>query len=267
MECNIGFSYFFGIGKPRNLTTAFEKFLEGAESGDTESMYMLSMCYSESLGTDKDEGAARAWLEKAATCGNPNAMTELAVILMNSVDHRDPQLLADVLRSIVTQEPQSTARKPPVYPKTRKPETDTSYIDDEVNAIDRVEERFSQNSRQWLRRNSATNIDAQRKGITGASTAADRRPSDALSPFSPSRRRASESDYQGSPAMEDKSNDFNEFDETEETQAQIREREEADLQMAVKLLLQAAERNFATAMTNLGNAFEVAGDFVHAAKW
>jgi hypothetical protein len=196
-------------------------------------------------------------------------MTELAVILMNSVDHRDPQLLADVLRSIVTQEPQSTARKPPVYPKTRKPETDTSYIDDEVNAIDRVEERFSQNSRQWLRRNSATNIDAQRKGITGTgtSTAADRRPSDALSPFSPSRRRASESDYQGSPAMEDKSNDFNEFDETEETQAQIREREEADLQMAVKLLLQAAERNFATAMTNLGNAFEVAGDFVHAAKW
>jgi TPR repeat protein len=263
IECNIGFAYFYGIGRPRNLTTAYEKFRYGAEDGDTECMYMLAMCFAESFGVDHDEVAGRAWLERAAELGCPSAMTELAVTLINSVNHRDHQLLTEVLHSIVNRDPRS-----PLIPQRKGPDTNETYIDDSLAAIDAVEERFSRSSRNWLRRNSGSGY------VDGESKSAKHTPSrpqstQSLTPFSPNRRR-SESDYYsqmgseiGTPARERKAGEGD-----DEADAEMeRHREEADLLQAVHLLLRAAEKDYAAAMTNLGAAFEVVEDYANAAKW
>jgi TPR repeat protein len=80
-----GYAYFYGIGRARNHTAAFQKFLEASELGDSDAMAMVARCLLHGSGVDQDLQQGRFWLSKAALAGSPAAKTHLAVMLLEEL--------------------------------------------------------------------------------------------------------------------------------------------------------------------------------------
>ena len=83
----LGMQSFHGYLAPKNYNNAYGHFFEAAENDHEESMYMLSICYQNGYGIDRNLTTARAWLEKAASAGSASAKNDLAMSLIAQVFH------------------------------------------------------------------------------------------------------------------------------------------------------------------------------------
>ena len=82
MMYSAGHAYYYGVGRPRNLSLAAIRFQEAAEVGDSDAMMMLVKCYSHGHGVDKNMKQAHHWLHQAVVAGSPAAKTQLASLLL-----------------------------------------------------------------------------------------------------------------------------------------------------------------------------------------
>jgi TPR repeat protein len=88
-------------GTPRNDTRAVELFEKAANAGHARAQLNLGILYLRGQGVPRDLIQARAWLEKAAAGGDPQALYALARTLSESgadVPGADPVRAADLYR-------------------------------------------------------------------------------------------------------------------------------------------------------------------------
>jgi TPR repeat protein len=87
-------------GTPRNEARAVELFEKAANAGHVRSQINLGILYMRGLGVPRDLVNARAWLEKAAASGDPQALYTLGRALSESTDQvpPDPVRAADLFR-------------------------------------------------------------------------------------------------------------------------------------------------------------------------
>jgi len=94
--------YALGLaGTPRNDARAVELFEKAANAGHARAQLNLGILYLRGQGVPRDLIQARAWLEKAATGGDPQALYALARTLSESgadVPGADPVRAADLYR-------------------------------------------------------------------------------------------------------------------------------------------------------------------------
>lgn len=83
-----GYSCYHGIGRAKNYSLAYSKFLEAAELGDSDSMAMVGTCYNYGQGVEKDLTQARLWFSRGAASGSNRAKTELALLLLNDLPEK-----------------------------------------------------------------------------------------------------------------------------------------------------------------------------------
>jgi uncharacterized protein len=78
---NLGEVFEYGIGVPKNLTTAIVWYERAAELGHAGAMTRLGQLSENGIGVPQDFANARHWYEKAAALGNPASMNNLANLL------------------------------------------------------------------------------------------------------------------------------------------------------------------------------------------
>ncbi|MEN8188686.1 MAG: tetratricopeptide repeat protein [Thermodesulfobacteriota bacterium] len=67
---------YMGQGGPRNLSEAYELYLQAAMLGDVESAFIVGGMYFKGQGVVKDEGEAFRWLYKAAEAGKSSVESQ-----------------------------------------------------------------------------------------------------------------------------------------------------------------------------------------------
>lgn len=82
-------------GTPRNEGRALELFLKAAAAGHTRAQINLGILYMRGLGVPRDLVNARAWLEKAAASGDPQALYTLG----RAMDEGSEQVAPDPVRA------------------------------------------------------------------------------------------------------------------------------------------------------------------------
>lgn len=87
-------------GTPRNDGRALELFEKAAAAGHTRAQINLGILYLRGLGVPRDLVQARAWLEKAAASGDPQALYTLGRAMSESTEQigADPVRAADLYR-------------------------------------------------------------------------------------------------------------------------------------------------------------------------
>ena len=87
-------------GTPRNEARAVELFEKAASAGHVRAEINLGILYMRGLGVPRDLINARAWLEKAAASGDPQALYTLGRALSESTEQvpPDPVRAADLFR-------------------------------------------------------------------------------------------------------------------------------------------------------------------------
>jgi TPR repeat protein len=87
-------------GTPRNEGRALELFEKAAAAGHVRAQINLGILYMRGLGAPRDLVNARAWLEKAAASGDPQALYTLGRAMEESSEHTapDPVRAADLYR-------------------------------------------------------------------------------------------------------------------------------------------------------------------------
>ena len=84
------YKYLYGIGDTsKNYATAYEKFVQLAEDGHNESMYVISDFYKNGVVVRKDIVAWLDWLTRAAEAGFARAQCELGLHLLSQLDIYD----------------------------------------------------------------------------------------------------------------------------------------------------------------------------------
>lgn len=78
-QCELGWSYQYGLGVPRNDATALDWHSKAARQGAANSQLALGEMYLNGNGVAKNESVARAWLRKAAEQGHAEAQWLLGV--------------------------------------------------------------------------------------------------------------------------------------------------------------------------------------------
>jgi TPR repeat protein len=78
---DLGEVFEYGVGVPKNLSTAIVWYERAAELGHTWAMTHLGHLSENGIGIPQDLATARWWYEKAATLGNASSMNSLANLL------------------------------------------------------------------------------------------------------------------------------------------------------------------------------------------
>ncbi len=78
---DLGEVFEYGIGVPKNLTTAVVWYERAAELGHAGAMTKLGQLSENGIGVPQDFANARHWYEKAAALGNPASINNLANLL------------------------------------------------------------------------------------------------------------------------------------------------------------------------------------------
>lgn len=97
----LGLVYAQGLaGTPRNDAKAIEYFEKAANAGNTRAQINLGILYLRGQGVPRDLVNARAWLEKAAASGDPQALYALGRAMSESTEQiaADPVRAADLFR-------------------------------------------------------------------------------------------------------------------------------------------------------------------------
>ena len=79
----LGKEFYFGWNIPQDLDRAFRYLTTAAKSGDALSQFLLGFMYWSGRGTEPDEDKAYEWFLPAAEQGIPEAMYNVAKILLN----------------------------------------------------------------------------------------------------------------------------------------------------------------------------------------
>jgi TPR repeat protein len=82
-------------GTPRNEARALDLFQKAASAGHTRAQINLGILYMRGLGVPRDLVNARAWLEKAAASGDPQALYTLG----RAMDESSEQIAPDPVRA------------------------------------------------------------------------------------------------------------------------------------------------------------------------
>ncbi len=61
--------YYYGLGVPKNSTKAFNLYLQAAQQGDVDGMFVVGGMYMQGIGTDVNQREAFKWLYHAAING------------------------------------------------------------------------------------------------------------------------------------------------------------------------------------------------------
>ncbi len=85
---NAGFMLYKGLGCKQDYTGAVEMFRKASVVNHAPSMFMLGLCYRNGYGVERDEGAAKFLLERAATYDYRDAMDELNKVKPENDPHR-----------------------------------------------------------------------------------------------------------------------------------------------------------------------------------
>lgn len=83
----LGKEYYFGMNVEQDLDRAFRYLNTAAESGDAISQFLVGFMHWAGRGVETDEDKALGWFLKASEQGIPEAMYNVANILM----HKDPE--------------------------------------------------------------------------------------------------------------------------------------------------------------------------------
>jgi TPR repeat protein len=83
---DLGGLFEYGIGVPKNLSTAIEWYQSAAGLAHTGAMTHLGQLNENGIDIPQDLAAARRWFEKAARLGNADAMSSLAHLLTQAGD-------------------------------------------------------------------------------------------------------------------------------------------------------------------------------------
>jgi TPR repeat protein len=83
---DLGGVFEYGLGIPKNLTTALEWYERAAEFGHAGAMTHLGELSEKGAGVSRDLGTARHWYEKAAMLGDAVSMNSLANLLRETGD-------------------------------------------------------------------------------------------------------------------------------------------------------------------------------------
>ena len=83
---DLGGVFEYGLGVPKNLSTAIEWYERAAGLGHTGAMTHLGQLSENGAGGPQDIGNARRWYEKAAMLGNAGSMNSLANLLRQAGD-------------------------------------------------------------------------------------------------------------------------------------------------------------------------------------
>ncbi len=83
---DLGGVFEYGLGVPKNLTTALEWYERASEFGHTGAMTHLGELSEKGAGVPRDFGTARHWYEKAAMLGDAVSMNSLADLLRETGD-------------------------------------------------------------------------------------------------------------------------------------------------------------------------------------
>lgn len=80
---NIACMYADGIGVKKNIVTANELLMKGAEKGNLNCIYNLANHYKKGLGVKQDDKMAISLYEKAAAKNHPGALYNLGIVYFN----------------------------------------------------------------------------------------------------------------------------------------------------------------------------------------
>ena len=94
----LGKEFYFGWNIPQDLDRAFRYLTTAAESGDAMSQFLLGFMYWSGRGTEPDEDKAYEWFLPAAEQGIPEAMYNVAKILLSKDAENNKEEALDWLR-------------------------------------------------------------------------------------------------------------------------------------------------------------------------
>jgi len=83
---DLGGVFEYGVGVPKNLTTAIVWYERAAELGHAGAMSHLGQLIENGIGTPQDLAKAKRWYEKAAMLGNAGSMNNLANLFRRDGD-------------------------------------------------------------------------------------------------------------------------------------------------------------------------------------
>ena len=85
----LGKEFYFGWNIPQDLDRAFRYLTTAAESGDALSQFLLGFMYWSGRGTEPDQEKALQWFLPAAEQGIPEAMYNVAKILLDKDEEKN----------------------------------------------------------------------------------------------------------------------------------------------------------------------------------
>ena len=94
----LGKEFYYGWNVPQDLDRAFRYLTVAAEAGDAISQFTLGFMYWSGRGTEPDREAALRWFLKAAEQGVPEAMYNVAKLLLTKDFERNKAEAMDWLR-------------------------------------------------------------------------------------------------------------------------------------------------------------------------
>ena len=94
----LGKEFYFGWNIPQDLDRAFRYLTTAAKSGDAMSQFLLGFMYWSGRGTEPDEDKAYEWFLPAAEQGIPEAMYNVAKILLSKDAENNKEEALDWLR-------------------------------------------------------------------------------------------------------------------------------------------------------------------------
>lgn len=95
---SLGKDYYFGWTRTQDYETALRYLLTAGEKGDSDSQFLLGSMFSLGLGTKQDLDIALKWFLFAADQGVPEAMYDVAKLLLSKNDEYSRTCAVDWMR-------------------------------------------------------------------------------------------------------------------------------------------------------------------------
>lgn len=234
-----GIHYFYAVGgKAKNYTLAFEKFNEAAERDDPDGMFMTGKCYLEGKGVDANEHLALQYLYQAANSGYcPHAKTEIAQHLIKKLKSIRPNVIKEYFGGNLPVNSKQSNHHHQQHQHNNSRLITRGDISNNQN-LHSQKSKWNQLKKQIVENNSLNN----------------------------SNQSAGQYQYNpidGSNRQRVSVETISEYQEMLEVNDELY----AELQQAIRLLLEASSEGHAAAKTKLGIIYEEVKDYPQAAKW
>ena len=202
---------------------------------------MLAECYSEELGIEKDEYLSSEWIDKAIELNCAGAMHRKAKNILRTQEHSNSDSINQILSFIESNDENENDN-------FNDYETSRSEIDQNQNN----QISSPQSTRSRGKSSSPNRKKSENNNSSNNNFSVNKNSQNYLS-----TNKLSRNNLNLSLNLETSCDDLK-YKEDENN---------SDLELAIQLLLRAAERGFVAAKTDLGILFELAFDYENAVKW